>query len=522
MALTLSGRPDSVNQQSPSASPFFCKDIDFSSKEFLGARTNQEDYSAFHIGSSGSQLLAVLADGMGGHSGGEIASKKAVDVFISTFKSNNSDSILVKLGASLNQANSEIASTISSSPALDGMGCTLVAMHVGPTGLQWISVGDSPLFLFRDGKLTRLNADHSMTPLIEEAVRLGNLSKEEALKHPDRHALRSAVSGEDLAIIDTSVEPLKLHRGDLVLLASDGLLSLSTNEISKVLKANLGKGAHAIVGKLIDAVVAKQKPKQDNTTIQLFIAPKSFGTSSSQSLFFWSLIISFLLVLSLIFMAWMGKLSFEFPKTVFENRVTSSPPIKPLPTPIASDTPSLPAETKVNEPPVAPSVLPKEITPEPVAKDPGNKPVGKTKPNAHNEKPAKVGNGNSKANSTPKVGGEIPNAPVAPAVPAAPATPAAPASLPAAVTPPASAPNVLTPSNSGAGVNPTGVAPVVTHSVSNPPAVQQPASVNSQTSQPPVVHSSNPLVKNPGNETTNSRPPVVDAIPSPVSSKDKQ
>ena len=114
-------------------------------------------------------------------------------------------------------------------------------------------------------------------------------------------------------------------------------------------------------------------------------------------------------------MAWMGKLSFEFPKTVFENRDTSTPPIKPLPTPIASDTPSLPAETKVNEQPVAPSVLPKEITPEPVAKDPGNRPVGKTKPNAHNEKPAKVGNGNSKANSTSKVGEKIPNAPATPA-----------------------------------------------------------------------------------------------------------
>jgi protein phosphatase len=117
-----------VNQQSPNATPLFCKDIDFSSKDFLGARANQEDYSAFHIGSSGSQLLAVLADGMGGHSGGEIASKKAVDVFISTFKSNNSDSILVKLGASLNQANSEIASTISSSPALNAVNCVFSSL----------------------------------------------------------------------------------------------------------------------------------------------------------------------------------------------------------------------------------------------------------------------------------------------------------------------------------------------------------------------------------------------------------
>jgi serine/threonine protein phosphatase PrpC len=507
-----------VTQQSPSTSPFFCKDIDFSSKDFLGARTNQEDYSAFHIGSSGAQLLAVLADGMGGHSGGEIASKKAVDVFISTFKSNNSDSILVKLGASLNQANCEIASTISSSPALDGMGCTLVAMHVGPTGLQWISVGDSPLFLFRDGKLTRLNADHSMTPLIEEAVRLGNLSKEEALKHPDRHALRSAVSGEELAIIDTSLEPLKILRGDLVLLASDGLLSLSNNEISKVLKANLGEGAHTIVSKLIDAVVAKQKPKQDNTTIQLVIAPNSFGRSSSQPLFFWSLIVSFLLVIALVFMGWMGNLSFEFPKTIFENRDASSPPIKPLPTPIASDTPSLPAETKVNEQPVTPSVLPKEIVPEPVAKDSTNKTVGKTKLNAQNEKPAKVGNGNSKTNSTTKVGGGIPNTPGDPAL-SAPST-----APPIATTPPASAPNVLTPSNSGAGVNPnpTGVAPVVTYPSSNTTTVQQPAPVTLQSSQPPAAISSNPSIKSPGNETTNSRPPVVDANPSPVSSKDKQ
>ncbi len=212
------------------------KEIDFAGQAAVGSRSTQEDYAEFSTSQSKTELLAVLADGMGGHSGGEIASKTAVDAFHGSFNAYPSNSTPTRLGAALNQANTDLASVVKGSPALAGMGCTLVGMHRGVQGLQWISVGDSPLFLYRKGKLRRLNADHSMTPVLEESVRLGKITKEEANRHPDRHALRSALTGDPLAMVDTSGEPFSLKKGDVIVLASDGLLTLTSAEITQVIK----------------------------------------------------------------------------------------------------------------------------------------------------------------------------------------------------------------------------------------------------------------------------------------------
>ena len=87
------------------------------------------------------------------------------------------------------------------------MGTTLVAAIVSPEHLYWISVGDSPLFLYRSGKLERLNEDHSLTPLIEQRVRIGEMSQEEADHHPDRHTLQSALRGQDMKINSPRIAP---------------------------------------------------------------------------------------------------------------------------------------------------------------------------------------------------------------------------------------------------------------------------------------------------------------------------
>jgi protein phosphatase len=278
-------------------------EIDFDSQAAVGARTSQEDYALFSTNPAGSELLAVLADGMGGHSAGEVASKRAVDSFHSTFNNYPPSSVPAKLSAALNQANNDLAVCIKDSPALSGMGCTLVGVHIGVQGIHWISVGDSPLFLIRNGEIKRLNADHSMVPVIEESLRKGKITKKEALSHPDRHALRSAVSGGQLELIDSSSEPLGLCGGDIVILASDGLLTLTESEIANVVGANLASNAQGIVSALMKAIAAKNKPKQDNTTIQIFIAPHEMGKPrSSAKLGLW--------LLTLIGLTLLGALAF--------------------------------------------------------------------------------------------------------------------------------------------------------------------------------------------------------------------
>ena len=181
-----------------------------------------------------------------------------------------------KLGASLQQANHDLSKLIQANNSLDGMGCTLIGAHISSEGLRWISVGDSLLYLYRNGKLVHLNADHSMSPVIEESYRAGKITKEEALAHPNKNALRSAVMGADIPLIDSPKNPMQLFHGDILIVASDGLLTLPESKICDILGKSLGKTAGELAKVLVGAVDAVNKPHQDNTTIQILIAPNSF------------------------------------------------------------------------------------------------------------------------------------------------------------------------------------------------------------------------------------------------------
>ena len=117
-------------------------------------------------------------------------------------------------------------------PEREGMGCTLCGVSLTEAGIEWISVGDSPMWLARNGKLQRLNADHSMAPILAKQVELGELTEEEAKRHPQRNALRSAVIGDKMQHVDASKRPMKFRKGDRLVLASDGLETLSVDEIA--------------------------------------------------------------------------------------------------------------------------------------------------------------------------------------------------------------------------------------------------------------------------------------------------
>lgn len=266
---------------SPPSQASFIRDAIFSGKESIGQRDTQEDFSLFRTLSGGSQVLAVMADGMGGHASGEVASKKAVEAFSETFANYPNHQVAPKLAASLQQANSRIAQAISELPALDGMGCTLIGAHVGSEGLQWISVGDSVLYLFRSGKLKRLNADHSMMALINDSVKSGKMSESEAKNYPFKNALRSAITGGDIALIDGPAKPMPLYQGDIVMLATDGILSLSESEITHIIKEHGGRNAQTLAISLIKAVDLKKRPKQDNTSIQVIVVPDAVAKRKS-------------------------------------------------------------------------------------------------------------------------------------------------------------------------------------------------------------------------------------------------
>ena len=243
--------------------------MDYAFSSIIGKRDNQEDYGVITASTPSGAVLAVIADGMGGQVAGEVASSSAVKGFVESFSSNNSKNLPLKLNVALDKANRTLAKNISTNPKLHGMGATLIAAHITSQFLSWVSVGDSILYLYRDKKLHRLNDDHSMTPVLQDSVRRGKITHEEARVHPHRNALRSALTGEEIPLLDLREEPYRLKKDDLILLATDGILTLSESEISQVLERCKDQSAKSIADNLLSAVTYQNKPRQDNTLVEV-------------------------------------------------------------------------------------------------------------------------------------------------------------------------------------------------------------------------------------------------------------
>lgn len=242
-----------------------------------GARSYQEDAAAIWQpqydpgGEEPTRLLAILADGMGGHAGGAIASDAVCASFEAQYIEQQG-SPRQRLKAALNAANGAIAALVAAQPQLRGMGSTLVGVAFHDDNVSWISVGDSPLFLYRRGEMARLNEDHSMAPVLDKLVASGRLTAEEAEDDPRRHMLRSAVVGEDLELVDLAQTPWALQDGDVIVLASDGIHSIADVEIARIIAAYRKDGAEVTAEALIAAVGEADVPHQDNTTVVVVTA----------------------------------------------------------------------------------------------------------------------------------------------------------------------------------------------------------------------------------------------------------
>jgi protein phosphatase len=203
---------------------------------------------------------------MGGHTAGALASRMVCDTFISAYTGLNG-ARQERLIKALRSANDSIAAQVLANPMLAGMGTTLVAAVFGNDGVEWVSVGDSPLLLFRRGEIALLNEDHSLAPELDRMAALGKITYEQARHDPRRHMLRSAVTGDDLDLVDLSRRPLALEEGDYIILASDGLQTLEGTEIQRIVAAYAEDGAESVANALIRAVEAIRDPHQDNTTV---------------------------------------------------------------------------------------------------------------------------------------------------------------------------------------------------------------------------------------------------------------
>lgn len=207
--------------------------------------------------------LLIVADGMGGHAGGELASATAVATLAQIADADlGQGEALTRLAEAVESAGSTIGLVVTDSPELAGMGTTV-------TGLYWLAdgdgariaivhVGDSRAYLLRDGDLSQITHDHTYVQTLVDA---GRITEEEASTHPRRNLLMRALDGVQVAEPDLSVREARL--GDRYLLASDGLHGVvSGDEIARILGS---REPTVSVTELVDLALSRGAP--DNVTV---------------------------------------------------------------------------------------------------------------------------------------------------------------------------------------------------------------------------------------------------------------
>lgn len=215
--------------------------------------------------SGGSEGLFALADGCGGHARGDLASNIAVDVALRAFAREEGD-VPARLRAAAAAANLAVYARAEGDPVLEGMSTTLLLLRVEAARLHWASVGDSPLWLMRDGRLKRLNATHSLARQLDLLVEMGEMTAEQAAGHPARSCLTSALGGCEIEELDCPEAAVDLAPGDVILAASDGLLTLSEITIAQLLREP-DAAAETMVERLLGAVSTAGGDSQDNTSV---------------------------------------------------------------------------------------------------------------------------------------------------------------------------------------------------------------------------------------------------------------
>ncbi len=243
-------------------------EFEIASDQIDGARDYQEDaYMVSQLGdteSGESCALVVMADGMGGHAAGNVASNMVIATFNKTFQSNfPTEKIAESLTESLNRSNDQISTSVKETPALRGMGCTMVSAYLQDNKLYWVSVGDSHLYVIRDREITKHNADHSYGAYLDMMKEQGMEIEEQA--GMSRNMLMSAMTGEEISSIDVSETPVAVSPGDRIIIASDGLDTLGNGAIIQY--SSWSATAKECVYALLKAVEDANKINQDNTTL---------------------------------------------------------------------------------------------------------------------------------------------------------------------------------------------------------------------------------------------------------------
>ena len=231
----------------------------------IGRRDYQQDSFGQTAVLRNTGILAVLADGMGGLSGGERVSQKIVMealTFGSTLQANQVPTALPGMVAGINRAVNQMLGP----KGLYTSGSTVVSALITGNVLRWISVGDSRVYLYRDGQISQLSRDHNLLQDWMPDILEGKRSMAEALRDPNGRKLTSFIGMGELRHVDYNRTPIPLLPGDRVLLMSDGVYgTVSDTEMAAILRdcGNVQLAASHIGQRIMGAAL----PYQDNYTL---------------------------------------------------------------------------------------------------------------------------------------------------------------------------------------------------------------------------------------------------------------
>lgn len=229
-------------------------------------RTHNEDAGGIFYNES-NQLLAIIADGMGGHQAGDVASQMAINAmkerWEETKRFSSPEEVETWLKKHISEVNALIYRHAQSNKECEGMGTTIVSVVCLDEHLIIAHIGDSRCYVFRQQTIEQVTEDHS---LVNALVQSGQLSKDDAATHPRRNVVLRALGSEEKVNMDVQTVPLE--KGIKVLLCSDGLTDkIRDEELSEIVPED--KPIEEIGRKLID--LANERGGEDNISLILLV-----------------------------------------------------------------------------------------------------------------------------------------------------------------------------------------------------------------------------------------------------------
>lgn len=248
------------------------KCVNIGTSSIIGRRKEQQDAiktDTFYSYAESGRAISVLCDGMGGLTGGEKASALCSSIVYNTFHSETKfPSVPMFYKSVIFQSDKEVrAIRTDEGTQLSRAGTTLASVVIEDDRLYWASVGDSRIYIIRGNDILCITKDHNFLMLLNERVKRGEITQEEADSNPEKEALISYIGIGGVHYVDMNSTGFRLSDGDHIVLCSDGLYrSLSEDEIKQVV-CSFGKEPQQAAEALTGLALSKNLKNQDNTSV---------------------------------------------------------------------------------------------------------------------------------------------------------------------------------------------------------------------------------------------------------------